>query len=71
MFQWTDGAYFAEELGFSEKLSEEMVFRQDEGNTTEVICKGKGTPPLDIRSTLSGFFAISVIFLYVLFSIKL
>ena len=56
MFQWTDGAYFAEELGFSENLSEEMVFRQDEGNTTEVICKGKGTPPLDIRSTLSEFF---------------
>lgn len=40
---------YSEELGFSEKLSEEMVFRQDEGNTTEVICKGKGTPPLDIR----------------------
>ena len=41
--------FFSEELGFSEDLPEEMVFVQNKGKTTDIICKGKGTPPLDIR----------------------
>ncbi|XP_063689223.1 ZP domain-containing protein-like [Bolinopsis microptera] len=40
---------YSEELGFAEDLVEEMVFTQGKGKTTEIICKGEGTPPLDIR----------------------
>ena len=43
--------YSTEELGFSKDLPEEFVFTQEEnGNRTEIICFGKGTPPLDVRS---------------------
>ncbi|KAL5270856.1 hypothetical protein ACHWQZ_G001503 [Mnemiopsis leidyi] len=41
---------YTEELGFSKDLPEEFVFTQEEnGNRTEIICFGKGTPPLDVR----------------------